>query len=512
MSATGSHWVADGPLSTRIKLRIFSEPFIFLYCLTHGIYFTILPQLLLYKSCHNRFNQSLCYSIEDNLSRAQNAEVFSEAAVWNMILTTSNVAISLACILPFGTLSDIVSKKKLMLVPPALRGLQCLIFILDIQLKTSNIELLIITVCLTSLYGDILGALSLGSAYMADAVPDGPQRTVRMIGLGACSYAGSGVGAFLSGILANKYGFTYSFILGFSISAVNIVLVAIVLPTEVQGQCGGDEHPLAHVEHNESKLEYVVNATKQTFVSIYRFATKYCFKVKGIQMWLLTVSYFFGILCLDGESAIITLFIKHSPLSSSPLVVGEYILLLMAVRGVGGFLLFLVINATKMADSYIVFLGFFSFIGTYVAMALSTSQKMLFSFSIFSIGYPLTLSGLRSCLTKRVSVSEHGTVLSFASFISLLGSIPMTFSINSLFKYTADIFPGICILFLAACAVFGMLLALVSFGMEKCSSRFIRQYESLNDLKHSEECIVPTVPAEKDHLPLLLSNCKKVYV
>ena len=512
MSVTKSHWVADGLSSTRIKLRLFSEPFIFLYCLTHGIYFTILPQLLLSKSCHNRFNQSLCYSSEDNLSRAQNAEIFSEAAVWNMILTTSNVAISLACILPFGTLSDIVSKKKLMLIPPSLRGVQCLMFILDIQLKMSNIELLITTVCLTSLYGDILGALSLGSAYMADAVPDGPHRTVRMIGLGACSYAGSGVGAFLSGILANKYGFKYSFILGFSICAVNIVLVLIVLPTEVQSECVGDEHPLGNVEPNESKVEYVLNATRQTFVSICHFAKKYCFKVNGIQMWLLTISYFFGILCLDGESAIVTLFVKHGPLSFSPLVVGEYILLLMAVRGVGGFLLFLVISATKMADAYVVFLGFFSFIGTYVAMALSTTQTMLFSFSIFSIGYPLTLSGLRSCLTKRVSVSEHGTVLSFASFISLLGSIPMTFSINSLFKYTADIFPGICILFLAGFAILGMILALASFGMEKCSDRVAGQYEPLDNIRHSKECTVPSVPAEKEALPLLLSNCKKVYV
>ena len=512
MSVTKSHWVADGLSSTRIKLRLFSEPFIFLYCLTHGIYFTILPQLLLSKSCHNRFNQSLCYSSEDNLSRTENAEMFSEAAVWNMILTTSNFTISLACILPFGTLSDIVSKKKLMLIPPSLRGLQCLMFILDIQLKTSSIDLLITAVCLTSLYGDIIGALSLGSAYMADAVPDGPHRTVRMIGLGACSYAGSGVGAFVSGILANKYGFTYSFILSFSICTVNIVLVLIVLPTEPQDQWGSGQHPIVHVDPNESKLEYVVNATKQTFVSILHFAKKYFFKVSGIQMWLLTVSHFFGIQCLDGESAIVTLFVKHGPLSFSPLVVGEYILLLMAVRGVGGFLLFLVINATKMSDAYVVFLGFFSFIGTYVAMALSTTQTMLFSFSIFSIGYPLTLSGLRSCLTKRVSVSEHGTVLSFASFISLLGSIPMTFSINSLFKYTADIFPEICILFLAGCAVFGMILALVSFGMDKCSDRFIGQYESLTNNRCNDEFIITSDPGEKDHLLLLSSSCKKCYV
>ena len=479
MSSAESHSAADSLSSSRTKLRVFSEPFIFLYCLTHGVYFTTLPQLLLYKSCCNRFNQSLCNSNENHLSKAQNAEVFSEAAFWNMILTTCNVAVSLTCILPFGTLSDIICKKTLMLVPPTLRAVQCLILIIDIHYKTSNAQLLIIAVCSTGLYGDILGALSLGSAYMADVVPDGPQRTVRMIGLGACSYAGSGAGAFLSGIVANKYGFAYSFILGSLICVINIVLVIIVLPAEFQDQCGNDQHPLIHVEPEGSQLEYVFKATKQTFVSIYHFTRKYCCKVEGIQVWLLTVSYFFGTLCLDGEAAIVTLFIKHSPFSFSPLVVGEYILLLMAVRGVGGFLLFLVINATKMADSYVIFLGCFSFIGTYVSIAFSETKTMLFSFSAFSIGYPLTLSGLRSCLTKRVSAAEHGTVLSFASFVSLLGSIAMTFSINSLFKYTADIYPGICMLFLAGCATFSMLLALVSFGLGKCSSRFVVRYETL---------------------------------
>ena len=479
MSSAESHSAGHSPTSNRTKLHVFSEPFIFLYCLTHGVYFTTLPQLLLSKSCRNRFNQSLCNANEGHLSKAQNAEVFSEAAFWNMILTTCNVAVSLTFILPFGTLSDIISKKTLMLVPPTLRGLQCLILILDIHYKTSSIQYLIIAVCSTGLYGDILGALSLGSAYMADVVPDGPLRTVRMIGLGACSYAGSGAGAFLSGIVANKYGFAYSFILGLSICVVNIVLVIIVLPTESQDQCGDAQHPLVHVEPKESRFEYVFKAIKQTFVSIYHFSRKYCCKVEGIQIWLLTVSYFFGTLCLDGEAAIVTLFIKHSPFNFSPLVVGEYILLLMAVRGVGGFFLFLIINTTKMADPYVISLGCFSFIGTYVAMALSKTQTMLFSFSAFSIGYPLTLSGLRSCLTKRVSASEHGTVLSFASFVSLLGSIAMTFSINNLFKYTADIYPGICMLFLAGCATVSMLLALMSFGLGRCSNHFIVEYETL---------------------------------
>jgi len=472
MLVTRTPWVPEEPSSKKCGPHILSEPFLFLYTLSHGIYFTTLPQVFLTKSCNQRLNETLCYSIENNLSRVQKAEVFSDSAVWNMMATVASAVVSLVCILPYGALSDIISKKTLMLVPPILRGLQCLIFIIDIQSKTPHVEWLIIGACLTGLYGDIQGAVSLGSAYMADETPDGPKRTARMIGLGACAYAGSGVGALLSGILASKYGFTYSFVLSASICIINIVLVIAVLPTKPPTEFWEIRQHSAKGTHRYDLVLYVAKATKQTFLSIYQFFREYCISANGTVIYLLIFSYFFGMLCLNGESAIITLFIKHSPLSFSPLVVGEYVLLLMAVRGVGGFFLFLIINTTKMADAYVVFLGFFSFIGTYIAMALSTTQTMLFSFSTFSIGYPLTLSGLRSCLTKRVRVSEHGTVLSFASFVSLLGSIAMTFSINSLFKYTADIFPGICMLFLGGCGSLGMILALIVSGLDKCLMSF----------------------------------------
>ena len=501
--------MSDGPSRNRMKIRLLSEPFVFFYCLTRGIYFTALPQVLLSKSCSQRFNQSICNSLDNSLSKAQKDEVFSTAAVWNMILTISNVVMSLIFILPFGASSDIISKKKLMLIPPILRGLQTLIFILDIQLETSYLEILVVGVCLTSLYGDIHGVLSLGAAYMADETPDGPERTVRMIGLGACSYAGSGIGAFLSGILANQYGFTYSFLLCVSICAVNIAFVVFALPDKPSRQHGEVQHPSSAQEKSQDdRTTYVLETTKQTFVSIYHFTRKYCFSKDGTAISLLISSYFFAILCLNGEATIVTLFIKHDPLSMSPLAVGEYILLLMAIRGFGGFLLFLVINATKLPDAYVVCLGFFSFIGTYVAMALSTTQTMLFSFSSFSIGYPLTLSGLRSCLTKRVDISEHGTVLSFASFISLLGSIAMTFSINSLFKYTVSIFPGICIFFLAGCGILGLVLSIVVAGLDNCVCCGFHQYEALTNEKLNKKSVSNKEPCEK--IPLLALHNRRI--
>ena len=467
--------------------RVLSEPFILLYTLTHGIYFTTLPQVLLYKSCLGKFNQSLCNSLDTSLSKAQKSQIFSQTAIWNMTISVSNVVISIICMLPFGTLSDVISKKTLMLVPPILRLLQSLVFILDIQMQTSYIQTLLIGACLTGLYGDALGAISPGAAYMADGTSDGPERTARMIGLGACSYAGSGIGAFLSGIVANKYGFTYSFVVSVAICIINIVLVIFVLPSEHWKQHGEHIHSGNGEEIQDNPVKHALKATKQTFINIFRFARKYCFKSEGTQIWLFTMSYFFGVLCLRAEIEILPLFLRHDPLNFSPLLIGEYTLLLMAVRGVGGFLLFLLVNSIKLADAYVVSLGFFSFIGTYIIMALSSTKTMLFAFSSLSTGYPLTLSGLRSCLTKRVSMTEHGTVLSFASFVSLLGVVPMTVSVNILFKYTAEISPGIALLLLVGCSTVGEILALVAFGLEKCTNPSTLHHESSEIKKNSGE-------------------------
>ena len=487
-----------------MKLRVLSEPFILLYTLTHGIYFTTLPQVLLYKSCLGNFNQSLCKSLDTRLSKVQQSPIFSETTVWNMTIAVSNVVISLIFILPFGTLSDIISKRKLMLIPPVLRLLQSLIFILDIQLQTSYIQTLLTGACLTGLYGDALGALSLGAAYMADGTSDGPERTARMIGLSACIYAGTGIGAFLSGVVANKYGFTYSFVVSVAICIINIVLVIFVLPSEPWRHYGEHIHSGNGEGIQDNPVKHALKATKQTFINISRFATKYCFKSEGTQIWLFTMSYFFGIVCLHAEFAIVALFLKHDPLNFSPLLIGEYTLLTMAVRGVGGFLLFLLVKSIKLADAYVVSLGFFSFIATYITMALSSTQTMLFAFSSLSTGYPLTLSGLRSCLTKRVSMSEHGTVLSFASFVSLLGSVPMMFSINSLFKYTAEISPGISILFLVGCSAIGLILAVVAVDLDKCSNRFTHHHARSSIKKKGEDSAAESDTTEK--YPLVSSN------
>lgn len=508
MLVSTNDWAQEKHVGCKQKYRVLSEPFIVLYTLTHGILFTTVPQVLLSKSCQTKYNESLCNSIDSNVYKAERADAFSIAAVWNSALTITTITISCLFILPFGALSDMISKRKLMIIPPTLRALQSLIFILGIQLKGPHMELFVIGAGLTGIYGDINGALNLGSSFMAGGTPDSTERTVRLIGLGACTYAGSGIGAYLSGILANKYGFTYSFILSTSISLINIALVIFVVPNEDSRQMiDMQSRPNQEITQSD-RCMYIFKATKQTFVGIFQFTRRYCFSKESSTIWMLLASYFFAILCLNGETTIITLFVKHSPLSLSPVLLGEYVLLLMAVRGFGGFVLFLLISCLTLADSFVVFLGFLSFIGTYVSMGLSHTQNQLFGFASLSVGYPLTLSGIRSCLTKKVTAAEHGIVLSFASFISLLGSIIMSYTISSLFKYTAEIFPGICMLFLAGWSSLGLIFALVASGVDRCSCAAENENGEVPDEAFYGQSSKPNNRLEK--MPLLnLHNRKK---
>lgn len=478
---------SESPVNGQRKNYILSEPFVFLYTLTHGIYFTTLPQVLLSKRCKEKFNETICDAINDKKYKSEQAGIFADVAVWNMGIIIATAIVSLICILPFGSLSDIVSKKKLMLFPTILRGLQCVLFIIDIQLNIPSIALLVTGAGITGLYGDINGALTLGASYLADCTSAGPERTVRMIGVGACSYAGSGVGAYLSGLVAERYGFTYSFILGFSICILNAFIVVFVLPGDKGQQAKEFLNESGQQKHGREQLSYAIRATKHTFVSIFKFARRYCTSRKGYSMWLLITAYFFSIVCLNGEATIFALYLKHSPFTFSPFLIGVYMLLLMAVRGVGGFILFLVIYRFSLADSYVTILGLFSFIGTYLTMALSTTRTQLFAFSLLSLGYPLPLSGIRSCLTKKVDVSEHGTVLSYACFVALIGVLLTTFSINALFKYTVEIFTGTCMLFLAGSSVLALIMFLIACGVDRFSNAANESYQQLSDAKETDE-------------------------
>ena len=497
------------------KIKVFakkylaSEPYILLYASSGGIYLTTMPQILMMKSCHMRFNDSVCNMLGNDLYKSEETQVYHAVTKWNTIIIAATFLVSMLCIMPFGALSDIVSKKKLMLFPPIACILQSLILVLSIKLKIKALELLVVAACVTGLCGDFLGTLTLASSYIADATSDGSARTARMIAIGFCTYAGHGLGAFFSGIISKNYDFAYPFILSISLSFVNVVYVLLILPEVSLSNLDGIQNEDVDSLRKDGRCRQVIDIAKQTLVNIYSFVKKYSKNMKGEgkEIWFLIFAYFFTIISLGGENTIIILYVKHTPLSFSSYLVGLYILSLMVVRGVGGLFSLLIMRWLRVNDGIVAIVGFFGIIGTYISMALSTSSTELFGCTSFSLTYSLTLPAIRSSLTKRVSSSEYGTALFFTAFFSMTGNIIMIFSINILFDRTARIFHGTAMLFLAGCSFIGMLFAitvsLIDYRKSTVETPSSQTEESVKVLKRSpslEEAPSSSSKEQKQHL------------
>lgn len=492
-------------MDNKKQLWLATEPFTLLYTFTYGVQITILVQVIVWKLCLKEFSTQTCTMLNHTNHHiiGQN-KIYKEASVWNAFITACSLIPSLIFILPFGSLSDLVSKRKLLFVPPTARLLQIMIFITCIVYESSHIAFLAIGACLTGIYGDLQGALTLAASYMADATSPGSERLSRMILLGGIAYIGTGGGAFCSGVVSQKFGFASALLVSMGACLVNIIYIFIFIPdlkkeniASVNGEC-------QEFRSIQAQVSDVLKTTIAVFQNIYNFMRRYCLKAEGRTIWLLLFSYFFSIASSQGETSIIVLVTKHSPLNLSSYMVGVYVMLLMLIRGVGGFLLFVLFKRLDSHDILVISLGFLSFIATHVAIALSKTQTELLYFTTLSIGYSMTQPGIRAYLTKKVELNEHGTVLSCACFLSLFGVIATIFSVNIIFRITVDTFPGFVMLLLAACSSLGLALALIAAIVDYSKYDTDKEESDTRDTRDTDDNLNENVISEQK--PLLVKQ------
>ena len=599
----------------RLRPYFATEPFILCYVLVYAMHFTILPQLIVSKICRQYYNASVCNNLR--LYKSEETRVYKDATLWNAVTFICVIVPSLIFILPMGSLSDLIPKKKLLLITPLALMLQSTIFLISTKYEQSHLAFLALGASLAGIFGDYQGALALASSFMAEMTTVGPNRTVRMTIIAGLGYVGVGVGAYIAGFLREKYNFESVFIFSLIISILNVAYIIIVLPLTkklhdieedgnfsastvvVYTSCEANTMKLAmkqtrigsyalRIENEmnvdnvsqtgdgdvkfgestkaatpsdyciksdnatrttekatrraelatkatgnamtanekatsgvEGGTEKATNATRttdkdkkaenlkgnatayinvekvtvtgwatkdepgtakqkvtKTFLSSVKFTAKSLRKIgafvrkyrtspDGKFIWLLLGVYAFACCAIQGESYIIVLFAKHSPLSLNSVQLGTYLLLLFQVRGIGTIFLVLLAKRLKANDNAITILGFTSFISTYISMALSTTKEQLYYFSLLSIPFALTTSGIRVLIAKRVDTDEAGTILSMCGFIGMCADIVMAVTTNGVFRMTANCFPGLSILCLAIGSVLGLAILLFVVYLER---------------------------------------------
>ena len=467
-----------------LNWSVASEPFLFFYMFVFGANISLLPQMILSKICHNEFNGTVCGALGKQAFMEEEKYIYRKAAKWDMTIFASAYIPAVFTILPVGAMSDLICRKKMLVIPVTLVFIQNLVYLLCAKFKDSHIGFLVFGASITSLYGEIQGAVMLAYAYVASLSLTHHDRTFRMAILEGSIFVGLGLGSYITGLLVEYMNFVAAYVVILSTSFVNILFVVLILPAAPPVHTD-----TAKVEDcNESDLARVniciqcTKSCKSAFLALYRFIEGHILKPDPVILLLLTAASFANS-AIMGENTILTLFLKYHPLNFTAEQVGLYYLTLHCIRGFGISCLAVALSKwLHFSDYTLIIIGLISMVTTHVSLSFASSSPMLYGFILFSLAFPFSLSAIRAMLTKVVSQDEQGTVLSCVGVLSLIGATIMTFAANSLFRATAVIFPGFSILLLSFSSLIALAIILyLAFVYSKTSN--ISDEQSQNELE-----------------------------
>lgn len=464
---------------------IATEPSVFFVFVSYGLYISVVPQLTVFKVCHSFYNETICTDLSTGNYKSEEKRVYDEATKWNTICFASIMVLSVLTSMVLGVLSDLMSKRKVLLIPPIILLVQSIILIFSAKYTASSMVILALAASLTGLYADVQGFLMMAYAYMADVTEANDTRTLRMAILGGLTFFSTGLSSFVAGILLKSYGFIVPLSLTLVASVMNLIFVTFILPEtksramislptrqcsedtnsrENTGSSGEKDENLLISQAGKEKSSTFNAHLKASCWSMVEFFKKHLFSCKNKHVCFLLLSIFFTSSALTGEGVIIVLFLKHRPLALSPDRIGEFLLTLQCITGIGVIIL-TVVSAKffKPSDRSVIIVGQISIMATYTAVGLSKEWHPLLSMTPLAIGLSLPLSGIRSLLTKWLEPEEHASALSCVAFLNNLSAVAITFGCNELFRQTAEIFPGLAVVLLSIACFVGLVLAIAAF-------------------------------------------------
>eukprot|EP00112_Aurelia_sp_Birch-Aquarium-sp1_P000992 Seg1095.20 transcript_id=Seg1095.20/GoldUCD/mRNA.D3Y31 product="Proton-coupled folate transporter" protein_id=Seg1095.20/GoldUCD/D3Y31 len=153
------------------RAKFSTEPFLFLYMFATAVHYPLIPVLLISKACHQAYNKTVCSNLQMIAYKHEEKVVYVHATGWNTLYAVVHFIPALVFILPFGSLSDLVSKKKLLMIPALALLLQSVTFAFCAFYQSLPIALLLLGGSLPGFHGSAQGTIALSNSYMADRIP-----------------------------------------------------------------------------------------------------------------------------------------------------------------------------------------------------------------------------------------------------------------------------------------------------------------------------------------------------
>ena len=437
-------------------------PFAFLLMITLSIHFYIVPQLLLAKICHRAFNNTVCADLGHHTFKGQENYVFNKAAEWNALITFAGYFPATILTLPLGALTDLISKKKMLLLPVIANLVSCLLLLCSSIFIKLHVGYLVLATLIISLFGEVMGCITLCCVYAVSAWNGNSTMAVSIVI--ASVQIGLGIGGVTANYLKRYFGFSCVFIFTIIVLILNLVYAIVVIPSI------DDATDKSSQERNGLWKDFK-ELIKDTCRHLASFTKKYIYHAEDKTLLLLLIAAFLNLASYGGERALITLFIKHSPLALKADKIGIYFILFQGTRASGLILLVLVINRYWNPSDYtLMFIGTAGMIVNYTVTSISTTILILYLSTILALPASFMASAVRSQLTKLVTPEEHGVSLSLIGLMNVVGNLIMAAVANGLFIATVKVYSGFSIFLMSTANLVALGVLGYAFSITKRKS------------------------------------------
>ena len=441
----------------------------------------IVPQLLVSKVCHKAFNNTVCSQLGQPKFKSHEDYVFGKAAEWNALINFAGFFPATILMLPLGSMTDLVSKRKILLLPAIATLLSSLINLISSFYITLHEGFLVLASFIISIYGEVPGSIMFCCAYSVSARSG--DRLLAVVFVLASVQCGIATGSLIETTLTRYYGFPIAFLFATIALVIGLLDVLLFIPPIDE-----DDEKIPEKDYSD-KLNDFKEHTTETWLHLVSFVKKHLLDAKDKTMLLLLFAAFFNMATYGGERALITLFLKHSPLNLKADEIGVYLTLFEFSRAIGPIVLALVINRyMELSDYTVMFIGAISRILKYAILSFSQTKLMAYLCTILACPAIFMSSAVRSQLTKLADKEDQGVSLSLAGLLTSSSVLVMSVSANGLFVATAKIYSGFSILLLT----FSNLIALIVLCCIVCTKNHkgitTSNYSGLSTKEDENDC------------------------
>ena len=212
----------------QILRQITVEPVLFTYMFCIFLSFPVLQQLAFKKICHENFNETVCTNIRHKDFTTQNEQVASATSQWILYQSIGLAIPSIFASLVFGSWSDRVGRRIVMILPPVGGLLLNINYLLNVHFFLLNVNYLLFGIIISGFFGGFATVLLSVFAYISD-ISSKTERTLRVGLLEAMLFFGATISNLVGGVLLEYSGFMAPFGLALALNICIMLYICFIL-------------------------------------------------------------------------------------------------------------------------------------------------------------------------------------------------------------------------------------------------------------------------------------------